>query len=348
MAKRETDPGPFDLDHTRDNHFEVLAKTNGQRYWYARDLMAALGYDSWAAFKKSINKAIGACMTANVNVSIIENFIQCTREIDGKSVEDFKLSRLGCCLTAINGDTTLPNVAAAQLYFYALSEVISGIAVPQDAVDRLVARQEISELEVTLNKTAAHAGVQFFDRFQNAGYRGMYNMDLADLKVIKGLPDLKKSLLDFMGKDELAGNLFRLSLTEGRIKKDNVRGQRNLENVAEQVGRRVRETIIEETGIPPETLPIGPDIREVRRAVKSANKGFADIDNLTKERLAQNRATGQQRDDLELIQAGKYPECAECLAGSRYSHFGSEDCSSGSLASGGSVSHCNCDCCSQP
>jgi len=344
MAKhREIDPGPFDLDHTRDNHFEVLAKTNGQRYWYARDLMVALGYDSWAAFKKSVNKAVGACTT--VGISVLENFIQCTREIDGKTVEDFKLSRLGCCLTAINGDTTMPNVAAAQIYFYALSEVLSGVPVPQDAVDRLVARQEISELEVTLNKTAAQAGAEFYDRFQNAGYRGMYNMELAELKAFKGIPDLKRSLLDFMKKDELAGNLFRLSLTEGRIKKDKVRGQRSLESVAEQVGRRVRQTIIEETGVRPESLPIGPDIREVRRAVRSADKGFADIDNITKERVAQNRVSGQQLDDLALIQAGMVPECPECLAGSQYSHFGSKDCSSGSLASGGSVSHCSCDFC---
>jgi DNA-damage-inducible protein D len=343
--RRDTDPGPFDLDQTKDNHFEVLAKTNGQRFWYARDLMVALGYDSWATFKKSINKAIGACTT--VGISVLENFIQCTREISGKNVEDFKLSRLGCCLTAINGDTNMPHVAAAQMYFYALSEVLSGVPVPQDAVDRIVTRQEISELEVTLNKAAAQAGVEFYDRFQNAGYRGMYNMDLADLKLLKGIPDLKRSLLDFMKKDELAGNLFRLSLTEGRIKKDNVRGQRALESVAEQVGRRVRQTIIEETGVRPETLPIGPDIREVKRAVRSANKGFSDTDNITKERAAQSRAIGEQEHDIALISSGVVPECSECLAGGMYSHFGSKDCSSGSLASGGTVSHCDCDCCAE-
>lgn len=346
MARRRSpEPGPFDLDQTRENHFEVLAKTNGQRYWYARDLMGALGYESWATFRKSVNKAIGACTT--VGISVLENFIQCTREIDGREVEDFKLSRLGCCLTAINGDTNMPNVAAAQLYFYALSEVLSGVPVPQDAVDRLITRQEISELEVTLSKTAAQAGVEFFDRFQNAGYRGMYNMDLAELKVLKGIPDLRRSLLDFMKKDELAGNLFRLSLTEGRIKKDGVRGQRALETVAEQVGRRVRQTIIEETGIRPETLPIGPDIRDVRRAVRSADRGFSDIDNVGKERAAQNRAIRQEREDRALISSGLVPDCPECIAGSRFSHFGSRECSSGSLASGGTVPHCDCDCCSQ-
>jgi DNA-damage-inducible protein D len=182
MAKHRTnDPGPFDLERTSGNHFEILAKTNGRRYWYARDLMEALGYETWPLFKKTLNKAIGACTT--LGISVAENFIQCTRAVDGKSVEDFQLSRLACCLTAINGDTSKPNVAAAQMYFIALAQVLNDITLPPDAVDRILIRQEISELEVTLGKTAAQAGVEFYDRFQNAGYRGMYNMDLAELKL---------------------------------------------------------------------------------------------------------------------------------------------------------------------
>jgi DNA-damage-inducible protein D len=345
MVKRRTnDPGPFDLEQTGNNHFEILAKTNGRRYWYARDLMEALGYEAWAPFKKTLNKAIGACTT--LGISVAENFIQCTREMDGKSVEDFQLSRLACCLTAINGDTGKPNVAAAQMYFIALAEVLNGVTLPSDAVDRILARQEISELEVTLSKTAAQAGVEFYDRFQNAGYRGMYNMDYRELKKLKGIPDMRRSLLDFMKKDELAGNLFRLTLTEGRIKKDNVKGQAALENVAEQIGKRVRRTIIEETGVKPETLPIGPDIRIVRKGLLNANKSFADIDDLAKERAIQGRVTLDAERDLALTASGIVPDCPECIAGSPYSHHGSKNCTSGSLASGGSIAHCGCDYCS--
>jgi hypothetical protein len=149
-----------------------------------------------------------------------------------------------------------------------------------------------------------------------------------------------------MKKDELAGNLFRLSLTEGRIKKDNVRGQKNLENVAEQVGRRVRQTLIEETGIKPETLPIGPDIRIVRRGLRRVDEGFADIDDLAKERAVQSRVNQDAERVLALTASGIVPECPECMAGSQYSHAGSTNCTSGSLASGGTVAHCSCDYCS--
>lgn len=345
MANRSPDPQvSFDLDVTGDNHFESLAKTNGKRYWLARDLMRALGYETWGSFRKVINKAIGVFMTMGFPVA--EHFIQCTSRVEGKDLDDYKLSRQACLLTSLNGDVNKPNVAKAQMYLVALAEVLSGVPVPTDSADRILIRDEVSEVELALNKTVTQAGVEFYDRFQNAGYRGMYNMDYADLKRLKGLPDMRRSLLDFMGKDELAGNLFRLTLTEGRIRKDNVRGQRALENVAEQVGARVRQTIIEETGTRPETLPIGPDIKTVRKGVRSAHKGFLDMDDVPKERAAQNEAAKTAARDLALIAGGFIPECEECVAGSQYSHMGSPLCTSGALAAGGFIAHCDCDFCS--
>jgi DNA-damage-inducible protein D len=176
-----------------------------------------LGYEKWAQFKKVINRAIAACLTLNINVS--ENFIPRLSIEDGKPVEDFKLSRFACCLTTLNGDPKKPIVAAAQGYFISLSEVLQDIRLDAESVDRIVIRDEISEREITLSEAAASAGIQFFNRFQNAGYRGMYNMEYGQLKELKGIPDVRRSLLDFMGRDELAANLFRLSLTEGRIRK---------------------------------------------------------------------------------------------------------------------------------
>ena len=145
--------------------------------------MAVLGYDRWSLFKKAINKAIAACAT--LGVSIFEHFTQCTTIIDGKPLEDFKLSRFACCLTALNGDTKKSQVAAAQVYFISLANIIHDFPVPTDGAERLLIREEITEQEVSLAKTASAAGVQFFDRFKNAGYRGMYNMEYSVLKKLK-------------------------------------------------------------------------------------------------------------------------------------------------------------------
>jgi len=201
--------GTFDFNDTGDNHFEGLAKTNGTRYWHARDLMRALGYEHWTSFKNVINRAIGACMTLGISIS--ENFIQETAVAESRTLEDFELSRFACCLVALNGDPKKPNVAAAQVYFVSLAQVINDVSIPPDGADRVVMREEISDREITLSKAATAAGVEFYDRFQNAGYRGMYNMDYRSLKHLKGIPDMRRSLLDFMGKEELAGTLFRLT-----------------------------------------------------------------------------------------------------------------------------------------
>ncbi len=321
--------------------FEGLAKTNGSRFWFARDLMAVLGYDSWAAFKNAINKAIGVCTTTGIPVQ--EHFIQHPRKIGAREVEDFKMTRLACCLTAMNGDSKNPYVASAQLYFAALDQVVQDACVIQaESMDRITLRGEISEREITLSKTAAAAGVRFHDRFRNAGYRGMYNLDLAALKKLKGIPDPSRPLFDFMGKDELAGNLFRLALTEGRIKKENAKGQTALEHVAHSVGARVRRTMIDETGIEPESLPISTDIKIVRKALKGTSKAFAQLDDLEQQRIAEEESLAS----MPLTpKSDVFPDCLECLAGGTSWHSGSIHCTSGSLASGGIVSHCRCDYC---
>lgn len=264
----------FNLDDKSQN-FEDFGQTNGARFWYARELMVWLGYEDWSSFSKAINRAIGTCTTLNIPVA--ENFIQCERETEVGSVGDYKLSRFACCLTALNGDVKKPQVARAQAYFVSLAEVLRKYFLNASNVDRVMIREEITEREVTLSGVAKGAGVTMYAYFQSAGYRGMYNMDYSTLKERKGI-DQGRSLLDFMRKDELAANLFRLTLTEGRIKKDGIRGQYPLEQVAEQVGRRVRNTMIEETGLRPENIPIAEDIALVKRGLKKAHKEMKKID----------------------------------------------------------------------
>jgi DNA-damage-inducible protein D len=256
-------------------NFEDFGRVNGDCYWFARDLMLYLGYEDWNSFQKAINKAVGTCTT--LNISVAENFVQCEREIEGVSCSDYKLSRFACCLTALNGDVKKPRVAAAQAYFVSIAEVLRQHFLNAHNVDRVMIREEITEREVTLSGVASAAGVEVYAYFQNSGYRGMYNMDLRALKERKGVSP-SRSLLDFMRKDELAANLFRLSLTEGRIKKDQTRGQYELERVAKQVGRTVRQTMIEQTGVHPEDIPVAEDIQLVKRGLKRAHKEMKKID----------------------------------------------------------------------
>jgi DNA-damage-inducible protein D len=145
-------------------------------------------------------------------------------------------------------------------------------------VERVQIRDDISEREKGLVSTAKKAGVGDYGLFQNAGYRGMYNMHLGRLKELKGLRDGKRTLLGFMDKRELAGNLFRITETEARLKSEVVHGQRPAEDVAFQVGRKVRKIMIENTGTAPENLPLSGDIKDVRKGLKQAVREFTKLD----------------------------------------------------------------------
>ena len=265
----------FHFDETRPD-FNALSKKNGFVCWYGRDLMHLLGYQDWRSFNRVIQKAMAACMALD-NIDLSENFLKEKRNIDGKEIEDFRLSRFACYLVAMNGDPKKPAVARAQAYFATIAEAFKKYVEEAEEVERVLVRDEITGHEKTLHSTANLAGVENYAFFQNAGYLGMYNMNISALRNLKGVP-AKRSPLDFMGKVELAANLFRVTQTEEKIRNEGVTGQQRLEGTAHDVGREVRNTMQRISGTVPEKLPPAEDIRKVKGAIKSSEKEFAKID----------------------------------------------------------------------
>ncbi len=106
----------------------------------------------------------------------------------------------------------------------------------------------------SLNQTAKKAEVKNFDRFHNAGYKGLYNgKTAADIARRKGLR-YREDILDNMGSDELIANLFRISQTEQKLKKDNIKGEQKANEVHFNIGRNIREVIAKNGGTMPEDL----------------------------------------------------------------------------------------------
>jgi DNA-damage-inducible protein D len=268
----------FHFEQENLNFNDVAKDDNGFTHWTAREYMVMLGYESYEAFRKAINKAISTCTTLDIDVS--ENFQQTTIDIAGRPEKDFRLSRFACYLVAMNADPKKLQVAQAQAFFAATAETIRRYVDNAEDVERVLIREEVSTHEKALNSAAKTAGVseQGFALFQNAGYRGMYNMNLSQLKKHKGLQQASRSLLDFMGKDELAANLFRITQTELKLKNDQVRGQNNAERVAEDVGKKVRKTMLEISGTKPEDMELTEDIKKVRTSLKQTHKGLNQID----------------------------------------------------------------------
>ncbi|MGC3989591.1 MAG: hypothetical protein QM796_07925 [Chthoniobacteraceae bacterium] len=250
--------------------FEQHGRPNGYTTWSARAFAGYLGYKSFDAFKLALNKAQNVLISLNITVT--DHFQQ--EEVplgNGKTQQDIRLTRFACYLAAMNSDTRKRRVAEAQAYFARFNEECQRYIDDCEQIERVLIRNELSDHEKTLSSTAQKAGVTDYALFQNAGYRGLYNLNLSELRQRKAIPK-RRSPLDFMGKDELAANLFRLTQTEAKIRHEHIRGQNALENTAEKVGKMVRETMHQISGQRPEKLPAQEDIREVHKGLKDASR----------------------------------------------------------------------------
>ena len=137
---------------------------------------------------------------------------------------------------------------------------------------RLRIRQEMKEHNKSLAETAKNAGVKTsieYAIFQNYGYQGLYGgLKAKDIKQRKNLSD-NQDILDNMGSTELAANLFRATQTEEKIKRENIQGRTNANRTHFQVGKKVRETIMELGGTMPEDLPTPEkSIKELQKEEK--------------------------------------------------------------------------------
>lgn len=259
---------------TSENTFDDFAQQNGIIYWLASDLAMMLGYNSMDQIHKAINKATAVCL--NLNIQVFDNFIQTS----SKNIQnDFKLTRFACYLTVMNGDISNPKIANAQAYFASLAVEIEAAYQDYNSVNRVYLRGEITSREKTLSHVAKNNGVVNYALFQNAGYRGMYNMNLSQLKKKKGMDGIKDSLLDYMNSEELAANIFRITQTEARIRNQNIKGQKHLENAAHTVGKSVRDVMIANTGTVPENIPLSQDkINKVKSSIKRTRKALEKHD----------------------------------------------------------------------
>ncbi|SEL25940.1 hypothetical protein [Nitrosovibrio tenuis] len=264
--------------------FEDAAKENGVRYWDAHEFMSTLGYETWTAFNKVIIKAIASC--AQLGISIHDVFIP-VQIIEGKGViNSYKLTRFACFLVSLHADAKKPQVAQAKVVLAALADELIQERIQEGSLERIEIREELKAGETIMAGAAKAAGLEVhqYGVFKNAGFMGMYNMSLKQLIQYKGAP-ADKTLYDYMGKTELAANLFRVTQTEERLKRTQPRGLNQASQTAQDVGREVRDVMMRSSGEKPENLPIEEHIGDVKKRLKSANKEMRKIDGKKKKQL---------------------------------------------------------------
>ena len=250
------------INFTEDN-FESIKHIdeNGIEFWYARELMIVLEYKQWRRFEQVIERAKEACKNSNVNV--YDHFADVGKivkaGVTNKDIGDIKLTRYACYLIAQNGDSRKKTIALAQTYFAVQTrkQELTRQEYEQLSEDekRLYTRKNVKDKNKYLFDTAKLAGVKNYGKFNNYGYRGLYNGETAsDIAKRKGISE-KEDILDYMSSTELAANLFRITQTDEVLKNKKIDNEDDACKTHHNVGQAVRQTIKRIGGTMPEDLP---------------------------------------------------------------------------------------------
>ena len=252
----------------------------GNEYWSARELSKVLEYRDWRNFLKVLNKAKEACINSGYNVEeqLVEvNKLSKRNNNATANIQDYKLSRYICYLIVQNADPSKDVVALGQTYFAVqtrrqeLTEKEYSMLTEDEK--RFYQRSLTKKGNYSLNQAAKKAGVKNFDKFHNAGYKGLYNGETAnDIAKRKGLR-YREDILDNMGSEELAANLFRITQTESKLKRDNIFSEKDANETHYNIGKNIREVIAKNGGTMPEKLPTPKkSLKELEKEQKRQEK----------------------------------------------------------------------------
>ena len=235
---------------------------NGNEYWLARELQVALEYKQWRRFEAVISRAKTSCENSNIKVDYhFANVGKTIKMPKGatKIIADYKLSRYACYLIVQNADPKKEVVALGQTYFAVQTRKQELMEKEYENLTedekRLYQRNLTRKGNYQLNRTAKNAGVKNFDKFHNAGYKGLYNGETADDIAKRKDLRYREDILDNMGSDELIANLFRISQTEQKLKREKVKTENIANKTHFEMGRDIRNFIIDQGGMMPEEMP---------------------------------------------------------------------------------------------
>ena len=235
---------------------------NNNEYWLARELQNVLGYHQWRSINELIERAKVACKESEFNIedhfALHHKMIKLAKEAT-RNVVDYKLSRYACYLIVMNGNPQKEIIALAQTYFaiqtrkQELSE--KDYSKLTEDEKRFYQRDLTRKGNYSLNIVARNAGVKNFDKFHNSGYKGLYNGETADDIFKRKKLRYREDILDNMGSEELADNIFRIAQTDAKLKRDKVDNEYTANSVHYEVGKEVRNSIKRLGGTMPENLP---------------------------------------------------------------------------------------------
>ncbi|KKP78432.1 MAG: DNA damage-inducible protein D [Candidatus Moranbacteria bacterium RIFOXYA12_FULL_35_19] len=260
-----------------NNVFEEIKKINEYQseYWSSRDLAKILEYTEYRNFLTVIEKAKEAC--ENSGQVIHNHFVEANEMVEigsgaKRAIDTIYLSRYACYLIIQNSDPSKEIVALGQTYFAIQTRRQEKADQLMEDNKRLHLRSEIKTHNTSLAEAAENAGVENYGKFQNYGYKGLYDgLDANDIHKKKNLKKSQK-ILDHMGSEELAANLFRATQADAKLRREKIQGEMNASLTHFHVGQKIRKTIEELGGTMPEELPPADGICKAKTRIKKLRR----------------------------------------------------------------------------
>lgn len=261
---------------------EAVHTEEGVEYWMARDLQALFEYTGWEHFANVIEKAKVACLNSK---HLKDNhFRDVTKMINlGKGaqreVPDCKLSRYACYLVAQNGDPRKESIAFAQSYFALQTRKQELLEKHIATVERLQARQKLTQTEKELSSTLYQHGVddQGFGRIRSKGDQALFGRTTGEMKEKLGIPEAKP-LADFLPTITIKAKDFAGEITHFNVKKENLQGENRITEEHVKNNQGVRRVLMQ-SNIYPEELPAEEDIKKLEKQIKKEEEKLIEHPN---------------------------------------------------------------------
>jgi DNA-damage-inducible protein D len=257
--------------------FEAITLTiAGVECWSARELQTLLGYSEWRNFLNVIEKAKIAC--ANSNGVITDHFVEFNKMVSlgsgsEREIDDYALTRYACYLIAQNGDPAKPAIAFAMSYFAVQTRQQEIIQERLTEIDRIKAREKLSETENLLSGIIYQRGVDNygFANIRSKGDQALFGgFSTQMMKVRLNTPD-NRPLADFLPTVTIKAKDLATEMTNVNVVEKNLRGESNITQEHVQNNLAVRRAL-GERNIKPENLPAAEDLQKVKRKLNSDEK----------------------------------------------------------------------------
>lgn len=252
----------------------------GEECWSARTLAELLGYKDFDKFKDVIRKAKDSCINAGGDPDM--HFREAAEIVmagfSSKQKMDYRLTRWGAYLIAMNGNPSKERVAFAQVYFVARTQQAEVIEQRLVLHDRVVARRELAMSETDFSKAmmevAKLTGLEV-GLVRSRGDKALLGKTTDEMKIQYGMLDKKGKPSSAPLGDRLPtmvqrGKAFAAEMTKEKINRG-LRAARPITKAHEEHNARVRQAMLD-SDIVPESLPPEEDTKKLERLMLKEQK----------------------------------------------------------------------------